>query len=91
MNADILRWLIVVLASVDGSLLLAGSIKRWDTMPPRLRRVVPWVIGTYVALAYGAGEVAAHHTPVPAGFRLVLTLVDLAGLGAALAYKINED
>lgn len=91
MNADTLRWLIVALASVDGALLLAGSIKRWDTMPPRLRRVVPWVIGTYVALAYGAAEVAAHHTAVPGGVRLVVTLVDLTGLGIALSYKIDED
>lgn len=91
MNADVLRWAIVTLAALDGALLTAGTIKRWDVLPPLLRRVVPWVIGTYVVIAYGAGEVAAHHTPVPAGFRLVLTLVDLLGLAAALSYRIHED
>lgn len=91
LNSDALRWVVVAVACADVALLFAGTIARWDTFTPRLRRVVPWVIATYVVIAYGAGEVASASTPAPTGIRVILTLLVLLGLLIALSYRITED
>lgn len=89
MIADWMRWLNVILAGLDVLLLVAGSIARWDHMPARLRRIVPWVIATYVVIAYGSGEAARQDTP--AGVRVALTACVLSGLMVALLYRIGDD
>lgn len=91
LNSDALRWLVVAVASGDAAFLFAGAIARWDTFTPRLKRIVPWVVATYVVIAYGAGEVAAAPTPPPTGIRVVLMLLVLLGLLTALSYRITED
>lgn len=91
MNADLARWLIVLIAGLDVVLMTAGSIKRWDTFTPRLRRIIPWVVMTYVTIAYGAAEVAANKTPVPPGLRVPFMALVLLGLFVALVYRIDED
>lgn len=89
MSPDWLRWVNVCLAMVDVMLLIAGSIARWKAMPRRFKRIVPWVIATYVVLAYGSGEAARQETP--AGVRVALTACVLSGLMVALLYRIGDD
>lgn len=89
--ADPLRWLNVVLAAVVVVLMTAGAIRRWDVMPSRLRRIVPWVIATYVLIAYGSGEIAADPEPVDPGLRVLILVLLLVGLIVALLYGIDDD
>ena len=86
---DWLRWANVVLAMIAVALLVTGSIARWSVMPKRIRRIVPWVIATYVVLAYGSGEAARQDTP--AGVRVAMTTCVLLGLIVALMFRIGDD
>lgn len=89
MTWDLLRWANVVLASAVVMLLMAGTIHRWHDMPARIKRIVPWVIATYVVIAYGSGEAA--HQDTPPGYRVVLLMCVLAGMVIALSYRIDDD
>lgn len=89
MIPDWLRWANVALAGLVVMLLVMGTIARWRVMPGRLRRIVPWIICTYVVLAYGSGEAARQDTPP--GVRVALTACVLSGLVVALLYRIGED
>lgn len=91
LNSDALRWLVVAAAIAVVSFMLAGCFARWETFTPRLKRIVPWVVATYVVIAYGAGEVASSPNPPPAGIRVILMLLVLFGLVIALSYKITEE
>ena len=90
-DADIVRWANVALASIVVVAMVAGTVARWDIMPSRLRRIVPWVILTYVVIAYGSGEVASSTEPVDPGLRVFLLVGTLSGLAIALLYKIHDD
>lgn len=90
-TADTLRWVNVVLAMLVVILMITGSMRRWGSLPARLRRVVPWVIATYVVIAYGSGEVAASGADVDPGIRVVLLILVLLGLVVALAWRISDD
>lgn len=88
-DVDWLRWLNVLMAGVVVLLLTAGAVARWHVMPKRIRRIAPWIIGTYVIVAYGSGEIAASSVDVDPGLRVWLLLIDLAGLLAALAWGFS--
>lgn len=84
---ELVRWVNVVLSGLVVVLLIAGSWARWPVMPPRFKRIAPWVIATYVVLAYGSGEAAQQGAPV--GVRVALFAVTLMGLVIALLYRID--
>lgn len=86
---DMVRWFNVVLSSVVVALLIAGSVMRWDVMPKRFRRITPWVISTYVIIAYGSGEAATSNTSP--GYRVLLLALTLIGLVIALLYRIGDE
>lgn len=88
---DVVRWLNVALAALVVVLLIAGSMRRWHVMPERMRRIVPWVIATYVVIAYGSGEVASAEEPVDPGLRVTMLVLVLVGLVIALMYRIDDD
>lgn len=90
-DADALRWANVGLAAVVVVLLTAGATMRWRVMPKRLKRIVPWVILTYVIIAYGSGEIAVSTTAVDPGVRVVLMILNLLGLTIALLYGIDDE
>lgn len=81
---DWLRWVNVAAAVLVVVLLVSSTIARWDLMPYRLRRIMPWLIGTYGTIAYGSGEVAAQPNDVPPGIRVALLTLTLFGLIIAL-------
>lgn len=91
LNSDTMRWVNVAAASVVVSLLIAGTMCRWEEMPPRIRRIVPWVILTYVIVAYGHAEIAWSTDHPPEGYRLILSLLNLCGLIIALVYGFSDD
>lgn len=87
---DTVRWINVALSGLVVVLLLIGAIYRWDSMPKRFQRITPWVIGTYVIIAYGSGEVAAT-ADVDPGIRVALMFLDLCGLVVALLYRFGDE
>lgn len=89
MNADWMRMANVVLAMVDVTLMLMGTIAHWDLMPLRVKRIAPWVTALLLVIAYGSGE-AAHQNTAP-GLRVVLMACVLLGLMIALLYRIGDD
>lgn len=88
---DFIRWVNVALSGLVVVLLIADFIDRWPAMSTRSKRVDPWIILTYLILAYGSGEVARSSTEVPPGIRVTLLLLDLFGLAIALAYRTPGD
>lgn len=88
-DGDTLRWINVFLSSMVVALLIAGAWLRWDTMPRRFKRITPWVICTYVILAYGSGEAAT--SDASPGLRVSLLVLDLIGLIIALLYRIGDE
>ena len=88
-DGDALRWLNVVLSMIVVAALVAGAFHRWHVMPKRFQRITPWVIGTYVIIAYGSGEAAA--ADVEPGLRVALLNLDLIGLVIVLLYRIGDD
>lgn len=90
-HADLFRWLNVALAVMVVILLLMGTMARWDHMPKRFKRAMPWVIGTYVVIAYGSGEIAASSTPVDPGIRVLLMLLILLGLVGTLLFGLTAE
>lgn len=86
---DTLRWLNVGLSMVVVAALVAGAFHRWHVMPKRFQHITPWVIGTYVIIAYGSGEAAAAADEP--GLRVALLTLDLIGLVIALLYRIDDD
>lgn len=88
---DMVRWVNVGLSCLVVSLLVMGAAHRWHSMPRRFRRITPWVVGTYVIIAYGSGEIATADTPVPPGLRVGLIMIDLLGLIVALLYGMHDD
>lgn len=85
-----LRWVNCVLAMLVVILLVTGTVARWDHMPRRFRRIVPWVIATYVVIAYGSGEVATAEEPIDPGFRVFLMTLVLTGLAVSAMYRLGE-
>lgn len=93
MSADVwdwMRWVNAVLAGVVVLLLVAGTVARWHVMPQRFRRIAPGVIGTYVIIAYGSGEIAASPDHVDPGLRVAFLMVDLLGLIVALLWGFAD-
>lgn len=88
---DALRWFNVAASCLVVILLTAGTIRRWDIMPPRFRRMAPWVIATYAVIAYGSGEVAAAPSHVPPGIRVALMSLTLIGLLVAALYGFDDE
>lgn len=88
---DAVRWVNVGLSGLVVILLVADFIHRWPTMPLRAKRVDPWIILTYLILAYGSGEIASSSEPVAPGIRVTLLLLDLCGLVVALLYRSPGD
>lgn len=87
---DWLRWVNAAIASLVVLLLTAEVSRRWPTLHPRLRHASPWMIGTYVVIAYGSVEVASLENPVDPGFRVMLLAINLAGLAVALAINMGD-
>lgn len=87
---DALRWVNVAASSLVVTLLVAGAWHRWHVMPPRIQRITPWVICTYVIIAYGSGEVAFMDDVAP-GLRVALLTFNLIGLIIALLFRIDDD
>ncbi|MCF6376891.1 hypothetical protein L2K70_04685 [Nocardioides KLBMP 9356] len=83
---DWFRWINAGLAGLVVVLLSAGAVARWRAMPRRFKRITPWVIGTYVIIAYGSGEIAASDDTVAPGLRVFLLMLVLVGLIGALAW-----
>ncbi len=77
-------------SSIAASLLIAGAILRWEHMPLRIQRIIPWVILTYVIIAYGSAEIAWSENPVPQGYRVVLLMLNLLGLIIALLFGFAD-
>lgn len=88
---DWLRWVNVALAASVVMLMIAGAMRRWDAMPKRFRRITPWVITTYVIIAYGSGEVASTPGDVDPGLRVLFMVANLSGLMIALLYRIDDE
>lgn len=86
---DYFRWVNVILSMAVVSLLIAGTWHRWASMPARYKRMAPWLIGTYVVIAYGSGEAVA--LDVQPGVRVVLLTCNLMGLVVAILYRITDD
>lgn len=86
---DWLRWVNVVLSGLVVVLLVMGATARWDHMPARFKRIVPWVILTYVIIAYGSGEVATSSETVDPGLRVGLMMLNLTGLIVALVWRMD--
>lgn len=86
---DWLRWVNVGLSGLVVVLLVMGAVARWDHMPPRFKRIVPWVILTYVIIAYGSGEVASSSDHVDPGLRVGLMMLNLSGLIVALVWRMD--
>lgn len=84
---DWMRWTNVVLSGLVVVLMMAGATARWDHMPARFKRITPWVICTYVIIAYGSGEALA--TDVDPGLRVGLMLLNLCGLLVALVWRLQ--
>lgn len=85
----ILRWINIAAAMLVVILMIAGLMKRWNITPLRYKLMAPWIIGTYVVIAYGSGEALASNRP--AGFSLLLLTCDLLGLVVALIYGIDDE
>lgn len=86
---DWLRWVNAGLAGLVVVLLVAGAVARWRVMPKRFQRITPWVVATYVVVAYSSGEIAAADEPVAPGLRVVLLMVVLLGLLGALVWRFG--
>ena len=85
-----LRWVNCGLAMLVVVLLVMGTVARWHQMPAGFRRLVPWVIATYVVIAYGSGEVATAEDPIDPGFRVFLMTLVLTGLAISAMWRIGE-
>lgn len=85
---DWLRWVNVCLSSLVVVLIVMGAVARWDHMPTRFKHITPWVIFTYVVVAYGSGEALAQD--VEPGFRVGLMVLNLCGLLVALLWRIGD-
>lgn len=81
-----IRWVNVVIASLVVALLVAETVTGWREMDLRDKRIIPWIIMTYVVIAYGSGELATAPNKVPPGFRVVLLSLTLIGLAIALLF-----
>lgn len=84
-----LRWFNVIGSSLVVALLIMGTMKRWSVMPARFRRMAPWVIATYVVIAYGSGEALYSH--VQPGYRILLMAVVLLGFIVSIIYGFGDD
>lgn len=87
---DGLRYTNAVLALTVVLLLSMGARIRWSTTPVRIRRMVPWVILTYVLIAYGSVEVALQERQVDPGLRVMLLTLNLTGFIIALLYGMGD-
>lgn len=86
---DFLRWANTIGAIIVVALLIAGTMARWHLMPPRYKRMSPWIISTYVVIAYGSGEALA--SDVEPGYRILMMFCVLLGLIVALVYRLEDD
>lgn len=85
---DWLRWANIALSGLVVVLLTMGAVARWDHMPRRFKRMTPWVIFTYVIIAYGSGEALSQD--VDPGLRVGLMLLNLCGLVVALVWRMGD-
>lgn len=88
---EVVRWFNAFAAAFVVVILVAGTVKRWDVMPARLQRIVPWVICTYAVIAYGSGEVASAGDAVSPGIRVAMLTLTLSGLIVALLYGFHDE
>lgn len=72
------------------ALILAGTVARWDKVPIRFRRIIPWIAMTYGIIAYGSLEIVRSDVFVPPGFRVGLMTLTLLGLFVAMLYGIGD-
>ena len=86
---DVFRWVNMICAIAVVALLIMGAMHRWSTMPIRFKRITPWIIATYVVIAYGSGEALA--TDVEPGYRILLMMCVLLGLITALVYRMGDN
>lgn len=84
------RYVNAVLALAVFGLLIASVWARWDYIPLRYRRILPWVVATYGVVAYGSVEVARTDPHIPPGYRVGLLSIVLIGMIVALLYGIGD-
>lgn len=89
-NSDFVRWLNVAASCIVVALITMGTYARWEYLPPRFRRILPWIVMTYGIIAYGSAEVALSDAHPPQGYRVVMMLLTLCGLVIALLYGITD-
>lgn len=63
---------------------------KWSTLPVGVKRIAPWIVTTYVIIAYGSIEVARLDMQVPTGARVLLLSLNLVGLAGTLAFNFVE-
>ena len=90
MTSDTLRLINVLLSSAVVVAMIIGAMRRWDGMPVRVKRIAPWVIGTYVIIAYRSGELLAQPGETDPGLGVILFTLNLIGLLIALVWRIDE-
>lgn len=89
-NWDVGRVVNAVLSSIVVMVMIMGLMRHWDEMPRKVRHIGPWVIGTYVIIAYGSGSLAAEPGDIPAGYRVGLMMLNLTGLLIVLLWHFDE-
>lgn len=90
LNWDTGRWFNAVLAACVVIIMIIGTMLHWDEMPKRVQRIAPWVIITYVIIAYGSGTLAAHPGEVPPGYRVGAMMLNLVGLLISLLWRFGD-
>lgn len=86
-----LRLVNVAVAGLVVILFGLQMVRNWHTYPRRFKRTMPWVLSTYVVIAYGSGEAAADPHPISPGLRVALLLAVMAGLVVALLLNVHDD
>lgn len=87
--SEALRWANVLLAFLSLAAMTAIIVRRWDSLPRRLRRVAIGVCMLLATVAYGSGEAARQDAPL--GLRVVMAFVSLAVLAWAVLWPFDED
>lgn len=90
LNWDAGRVLNAAISSAVVIMMSMGLTLHWKEFPPKVRHIGPWVVGTYVIIAYGSATLAAEPGEIPAGYRVGFMMFDLIGLLIVLVWHFDE-